>query len=64
MQESFLKAGGLKELDFPLPFFFLGNGSTLRQTGGNLEPLVGEMDRRLLTECESSFATVSSGTFT
>ncbi|KAI5393863.1 hypothetical protein KIW84_060822 [Lathyrus oleraceus] len=35
MQESFLKAGGLKDLDFPLPFFFLGNGSTLRQTGGS-----------------------------
>ncbi|KAI5383836.1 hypothetical protein KIW84_070989 [Lathyrus oleraceus] len=37
MQESFLKAGGLKDLDFPLPFFFLGNGSTLRQTGGFLD---------------------------
>jgi hypothetical protein len=31
--------GGLGDLEFQLPFFFLGSGSTLRQTEDKLDPL-------------------------
>jgi hypothetical protein len=31
--------GGFGDLEFPLPFFFLGSGSTLRQTKGKLDLL-------------------------
>jgi hypothetical protein len=37
--ECFFEEGGLGDLEFPLPFFFLGSGSTLRQTEGKLDPL-------------------------
>jgi hypothetical protein len=48
--ECSLEAGGLGDLELPLPLFFRGTGSTLRQTGGNLDRLGGDVDRCLLME--------------
>jgi hypothetical protein len=57
--ECSLEADGLGDRELPLPLFFRGSGSTLRQTGGSLDRLGGDVDCRLLTEIESFFVTSS-----